>query len=1485
MQELAGCELSGLSYKLMDPDKLRRSALLVEKADTWAQNTPVPGGLFDLRMGTIDGRYVCQSCGMKEWWCGGHMGYIELAKPCFIPTFVDAVVKTLRCVCPDCSSLLIPPEEIRENSIEWISSEVVRHVAHRFCTVPHPDDSDESEDGEGGAGGCGAHRADYVKVNALQIRGIFYSCTGGETDRRGKPQYQRCEVTVTPERAYRILCKISAEHARAMGFAPGQHPSWMIWTALPVLPPAERPSTKTSTQRRADDDSTVSLVSIMKRNQELQQKIQAGHDASRIMPYYDLLQLLVGAYTSNEMQGMPRVKRRSGRESQGVVQKLKGKTGLVRGNMMGKRVDQSGRSVIIGDPTLSVEEAGLPRKMAMTLSKRLPVTPENLEECWERVIRGPWTYGGANSVIKWFRGREQVVDLRVVRDRSETRLRPGMVLEVHLEDGDWVLLNRQPTLHRGSMMAHRVRVTDNLTISLPESVTTPYNADFDGDEMNVHAPQSHQTTSELEWLSSVASNLRSPKDGGATIGLVQDALLAGYLLSLEETTMSRDVFYDCVMAMRHPWARELPAPGALGGRYTGRQLLSMAMPRELNVERDSVCIRGGVLVRGALNKGLLGSGSGSLLLIVLQMLGEERACAYLDNVHHVCIRWIKHRGFTFGVNDLLVAPEHQRAFREIVRRAEEDVSRYLASVKSRRVDPGHVERTINCKLNNVLSHAAKDVLPRLDRTNLHDMVVGAHSKGKPVNIMQIDAYVGQQNIAGGRIPFGMIGRTLPHFRRGDQSLKARGFVDVPYVEGLSPTDVFAHAIAGREGLIDTAIKTAETGYVLRKITSALSDIALDQLFTVRNSRGQIIQFAYGAANVTPECLCSVELDYGTLGQQNFEARYRHGAELRAAFPSLEREWLVLLADRAEVCGLLQMPDAFLAQLYDGCVRVPMNLDALVLATRERFGEDDSLHPAVAAELVAGLVDRVHAVWAFDPLLQHERRGLTKMLGVVIRSRLASKRVVREHKLSRPALEWLAAEILETYEYAIAQPGEPLGILAAQSIGEPQQQMTLNTFHFAGISTQNVTLGIPRIQEIIHCTRSPKLVNTTIFIRRYEAETDVQAFERAWRTQLAFRETQLGDVALHWTVEPAGASPERALHELFRADEAAEAEAGARPGGARPQMCLRVECCPTRLAEAGVSFDTVVHRVRVALGDGCDCVWSDADARPLFLEVTPSGLAGVGAAVQRIVLQRLWQQHLAAFRVHGTPGVRLVQIVKDVRTGMFALETDCRDLEAALAVPESVPERCHCNHPLEVLRVLGIECARQCVIMEIRKVLRCYGIFVDACHLKLAADAMCVSGKLMSFDRHGINHASANTMSKAAFEEVADVLTKAAVRGKSDELTDITSRIVLGRLIGVGTGAFDLLLDTAAYQGRGSQQPGQRERRDARLARQRAARLHRRLDSLIPSSAADITDPASMSVPGLMTVDDEVYDPADPFGVTAPSALQYDPEHPEIDAGW
>lgn len=921
--------------------------------------------------------------------------------------------------------------------------------------------------------------------------------------------------------------------------------------------------------------------------------------------------------------------------------------------------------------------------------------------------------------------------------------------------------------------------------------------------------------------------------------------LAAYLLTLDDTRVDREIFFDCIMSMKHGWSRDIPKPVEKDADdrpvWTGKQLVSMAIPKELNIERGKVRIYNGELLSGTLGKNLLGVGTGTLLHLVVQQLGEDRARNFLDNLHDVSLTWIQHKGFTFSFRDISIPDKQRKEFHAIIDEAEKNVADYLKHVTNKdgelTVDPNRVETTINQKLNQTIAKAGKDVLPSLPRSNLSDMAIGSESKGKKSNITQMVGYVGQQNVYGCRIPCGFTGRTLPHFRRNDYGLRSRGWVKHCYEEGLDPQEFFMHAVGGREGLVDTAIKTAKTGYALRQITNALSDITVDEIFRACNSRGTIVQFMYAGDLIDPCKMLSVKMDYGTITTVQFKQRY-HQETIATDLTKLEFQRLE--KDRRFIQKLVLLPDGFLESIDDGFIRLPVDLDRIILDAQVRFqcgnhapskihANAQHMHPDEVVERVNQLIADVMNCWAFDQKLRFERRYATKMLNIAIRSRLASKRVIEEYRLSKKALEWLCNRCVDDYALAIVQPGEAVGALAAQSNGEPQQQMTLNTFHFAGISAQNVTLGVPRIKEIIHCTREPKAVTTSLFLDHNTT------YEQAWFKRGEIIELTVGKAVLSHEIifdpiEDLTCPLQLLHHTIFTTDI-----------DILSKHVLKIEFDPVTLAQHGTSFAAVIAVLREALSDGdtTDCVFSDCDAeRPIAQIRARFGSAPVGDDQERseqTLLHRFYQQIVDPIRLHGIPGIKHVFIQEDRRQGGLMLETDGRDMQALRNVSMTQSQRCYCNHPMEVYRTLGIEAAYQSIIIEIRKVYRHYGIHVGARHIALIAAAQTCAGALMSLDRHGINHGEFNTLAQAAFEELSDVLTKATVGGKIDPLCDNTSRIMLGREIRVGTGSFDLFLDRGKHENLAKTH--HQRYRDRQKINRRQQDIQTRMRNLIPTASA------------------------------------------------
>jgi DNA-directed RNA polymerase II subunit RPB1 len=365
-----------------------------------------------------------------------------------------------------------------------------------------------------------------------------------------------------------------------MGLSPEfARPEWMLVTVLPVPPPQVRPSVSmdgSSGGMRSQDYLTFKLSDILKTNIALKRYDAENAPAHITREFEDILQYHVATMVDNNISGLPQAMQKSGRALKSIRQRLKGKEGRIRGNLMGKRVDFSSRTVITGDPNISIDEVGVPRSIARTLTFPERVTPLNLEVLQKLVQNGALENPGANAIIRQSGDR---VNLKFVPQAGDQPLQLGDIVERHLQDGDYVIFNRQPSLHKMSMMGHRVRIMPFSTFRLNLSVTTPYNADFDGDEMNLHAPQSFETRAEIKEIMMVPRQIISPQANKPVMGIVQDTLCGIRKFTLRDNFLTRDMVMNICMWIPE-WDGQMPAPCIIKPvpLWSGKQLMSMVIP-------------------------------------------------------------------------------------------------------------------------------------------------------------------------------------------------------------------------------------------------------------------------------------------------------------------------------------------------------------------------------------------------------------------------------------------------------------------------------------------------------------------------------------------------------------------------------------------------------------------------------------------------------------------------------------------------------------------------------------------------------------------------------------------------------------------------------------------------------------------------------------------------------------------------------------------
>ena len=604
------------------------------------------------------------------------------------------------------------------------------------------------------------------------------------------------------------------------------------------------------------------MVDIIRINQRLKENIEIGAPDFIIADMWELLQYHAATFYDNELSGIPAARHRSGRPLKRLADRLKSKEGRFRQNLSGKRVNFSARRVISPDPSISINEVGVPLVIAKELTIPVTVTDNNVEAMRGLILNTP-AWPSVNYIIRPDGKKKKVAPDN--KDEIAKEIVTGYIVERHLQNGDIVLFNRQPSLHRMSIMAHRVRVTPWRTFTLNVSVVAPYNADFDGDEMNLHVLQTEEARAEASLLMEVQRHIRSPRFGGPIIGCEQDHISGCYNLTMDGTVVPRDVVFSLLSEI----GVEVILPDKKN--FTGKEVFNYLLPETLHIEfknkaGDKVIIRSGKLEEGVIDTKAIGRETGKLIDIIEKEYGIEVAHKFIDRVSQLGIKWLEHTGFTIGLNDIELSKEATESISSRLTEAETSVSKLVEDYKVGKVEllaGKNAMESLEVHILRVLAKESVEDIGKIVNKSFGDnpaiRMARSGARGSMTHITQLSAVVGQARVLGERIQRGYRGRTLPHFAVGDLSPAAHGFIFNSFKSGLSPFEFFFDAVSGRESLMDKSLRTRHSGYLERRLMNALQDLKIEYDMTIRDNRNVIIQFVPGE-----DCIDPAKSDWGTL---------------------------------------------------------------------------------------------------------------------------------------------------------------------------------------------------------------------------------------------------------------------------------------------------------------------------------------------------------------------------------------------------------------------------------------------------------------------------------------------------------------------------------------------------------------------------------------------------------------------------------------------
>jgi DNA-directed RNA polymerase subunit A' len=821
-------QVRAIDFSLISPEQIKKFgvAKIVTPELYDMDGYPVDGGLMDLRLGAIDPGVRCRTCGGKLKECLGHFGFIEMARPVIHVKYVSLIEMLLRSTCYECGRILVGEEDLKNKLPADILKKAKDAKKCPYCRKEH----------------------EKIKLD--------------------KPTtFQLGKKRIFPNEIRAILTKISDNDLRLFGVNPqAARPEWAILTLLLVPPVTVRPSITLETGERSEDDLTHKLGDIVRSNQRLWENLNAGAPEVIIEDLWDLLQYHVTTFFDNSIAQVPPARHRSGQPLETITERIKGKEGRIRHNLAGKRVNFSSRSVISPDPYMKLNEVGIPLIIAKILTVPEKVTAENIERLKKLIDNGE-KWPGANYVVRPDGKKKRITE--ELKQELMEEIAIGYIIERHLIDGDIVLFNRHPSLHKASLMSHYAKILDGRTFRLHPGATYPYNADFDGDEMNIHVPQTEEARAESKIILNLNQQLVSSKNNSNLLGCITDAITGNYLLSLAELDKK-----DAVQLLTEVGVSIDKIEKLKGNKISGKEIFSILLPKVTFEAKTKLCkgkdcqyfdrcqkekcphlaylsIENGKMISGVMDNSVIGVEEGALIKELDRQTDRETTMDTLNKLFRLGVSFLSKRGFTIALNDVNM-PTVQVASQAILKENEKKAMEYVDSYYNNTLEliPGKSrkesrEMKILHTLNDVRSKLGEIVKKEIPKENPANVMIMSGAGGNILYITQMACSVGQQALWAKRIEIGYENRTLPFFKQEDLSPIAHGFIESSYFKGLKPYEFFFGAMTGRDALMDTALRTPKSGYLYRRIANSLQDLKVEYDLTVRDATGRIVQIEYG----------------------------------------------------------------------------------------------------------------------------------------------------------------------------------------------------------------------------------------------------------------------------------------------------------------------------------------------------------------------------------------------------------------------------------------------------------------------------------------------------------------------------------------------------------------------------------------------------------------------------------------------------------------
>jgi DNA-directed RNA polymerase II subunit RPB1 len=1423
---------------IIDYSAIQEQAGLI-KPEIYTGENPTVGGVIDNRLGTTSRTIRCSTCMETGWNCPGHFGHVQLAEPVYHIGMIPYVRNILRCVCIVCKKLLVGNNNPDVARIIQTKQGAQRYEAMKnLCSnINHCQN-------------CGsfAHKITvdkkfgHISVIATPIR---KNVADEEMDKNKK----RAPQGLTPQIVYDILKNLSDEDVMTLGINPVRtRPENMIIVNLPVPPIQVRPSMRLESSNISNmhDDLTGKLVEIIRSNQNLKDTKGNGSLSkySNVNEDHLCLQLHVATWQNNDNLGTLKSQQKSGKPTKSLAERLEGKEGRIRANLMGKRADYSGRGVIGSDPYIDLDEVGVPLRIARNLTYREIVTPNNIGFLTRLVQNGTRVYPGATHVIQSRveddgSVREVFCNLQVRRVTDQIVLQIGDKVERQIVNGDVALLNRQPSLHKYSIMTHRIHVLrdpTNQTIRINVNITDPYNADFDGDEMNLHLPQSIQTVVEIR-LNAGSTNLFVSAGNSKILNKPkQDSSIGSYILTDDDVYIDWKDVMDILAYTKGGNAADIPK----GHLVSGKHVYSLILPKELNLEqkRDdayNIFIRNGELLAGRISS----SENGSVVQKLWFQYGSKVTSDFIDDVHRMMLQFLMLHGVTVGAWDAQVPKKVHREIRRMIETRRREMMTKITEYENDpyAASPEAFEAHMQESLQSLTGDFNKIVMANLDKKSGLYLAIKAGSSGTDMNATQIVVAVGQVIIDQKRIMPRFNNRSLPCYAQFDNSPAARGMCVRSFMQGLSPQELFYQAMAGREGVINTAITTADTGYFQRKLIKFLEDIKQEYDGTVRNANDKIIQLVYGDAGLNNERI--VEQRIHMLKQNNKQLlnsctyTEKELTKIRKIHPDtkydsktndkLGRKLIKMRDQLRQIAVAIGVNSAVLQEDY----RMPVDLNQYIIniVNRPERSDDIVVDPYYVLqnirEMYSGDIGRiVKFVPSSSVIKKRDDQNIKFLIKTYLYNTLTPRKCTEIHHLRKDEFDELVKYYYRTISTAKSEGGEMVGVLGGQSIGEQTTQTNLKSFQKSGTG-RTVAGGLTRIKELASFSKKIKTPLMDIpLLPEYREDKNI-ARKIASSLKYTVIEDVLHDISVVYDPTP------NKKNSLMNRDGATNIfKAAQGKGGCQGEIeglpwVVRMVLSKEKMIERSTTMLDIKMSfcnnwaMRDEDGKGNKKEYKKVIEKIIQCAIT-SNFDNSDVPIIHIRFNArnynmrtfiLFQKMIhKTYRVKGIPKIHESKSISEEKYVHFTDEGDVEMRKQLIISTEGInlPEmtkingidinRTRCNDVLAVYEMYGVEAARATFIREFNMALASSGTSANHQHISQLADAITHMGGLIPVNRNGSNKLDTDPLSRASFEQTVLQLTAAGIFSQTDHLRTVSSRIMLGRMINGGTGAYDLLMD-------------------------------------------------------------------------------------------